>query len=321
MPLTRVRYLVRHAAQHGYLVASFKVHGAEEVQAVVSAAEAARAPAIVAVDVPGSKALLHHDIIIAVAESVTAAASVPIAIEVVVSRQAQDDGVIITRADSSTFKQSSHAEYASRTPASAKADRWHETDLQDLEMWFPRSVAAAGLHEAAGCRVGVAAEDRAEEIVRPAAIRKHLQSCRERFNGDFVVDGDLAWPDGTFRALPGMGVVKINFDKRLGQAMAQANRQVAQRAGDHYRLAMDEVLAALADEVTDCLRRAGGTGRAADVLACALPDEKEPVRQISSGIFSEQAVPREPAEAARSATQHGVSRRIAWYEGQAAYAR
>src|SRR3569832_987724 len=148
MPLTRVRYLVRHAAQHGYLVASFKVHGAEEVQAVVSAAEAARAPAIVAVDVPGSKALLHHDIIIAVAESVTAAASVPIAIEVVVSRQAQDDGVIITRADSSTFKQSSHAEYASRTPAPATADRRHETDLPDLEMLSPRPAAAAGLHEA-----------------------------------------------------------------------------------------------------------------------------------------------------------------------------
>src|SRR3569832_84549 len=120
MPLTRVRYLVRHAAQHGYLVASFKVHGAEEVQAVASAA----------VDVPGSKAVLHHDIIIAVAESVTAAASVPIAIEVVVSRQAQDDGVIITRADSSTFKQSSLAEYVSRTPVSSIADRWHETELQ-----------------------------------------------------------------------------------------------------------------------------------------------------------------------------------------------
>src|SRR3569623_1426087 len=210
LPLTRVRDLVRLAACHGYLVASFKVHGAEEVQAVVSAADAVRAPAIVAVDVPGSNALLHHDIIIAVAESVTAAASVPLAIEVV-SRRAQDDGVIITRADRSTFGQSGHAEYAPRTPAPAKADRWHETDLQDLEMWIPRSVTAAALPEAAGCRIGVAAEDRAEEIVRPAAIRKHLQNCRERFNGDFVVDGDLAWPDGTFRALPAMGVVKIYF--------------------------------------------------------------------------------------------------------------
>jgi len=317
MSLTRVRHLVRHAAQHGYLVASFKVHGAEEVQAVVSAAEAARAPAIVAVDVSGSTAL-HHDIIIAVAEAVTAAASVPIAIEVV-SRRAQDDGVIITRADSSTFRPSSHAEYPSRTPAPAKAG-WHETDFQDLEMWFPRSMTAAALPEAAGCRIGVAA-DCGDEIVRPAAMRKHLQNCKERFSGDFVVDGDLSWPDGTFRALPGMGVVKINFDKRLGQVMAKANRQVAQRAGDHYRLAMDEVLAALADEVTDCLRQAGGTGRAADVHACALPDEKQPVRQAHGGVSSEQAAFRGPAEAARRAAQHGVSRRMAWYEGQASYAR
>src|SRR3569832_1423452 len=224
MPLTRVRYLVRHAAQHGYLVASFKVLGAEEVQAVVSAAEAARAPAIVAVVVSGSAA-------------------------------------------------------------------W------DLDMWFPRSMTAAALPEAAGCRIGVAA-DCGDEIVRPAAMRKHLQNCRERFSGDFVVDGDLSWPDGTFRALPGMGVVKINFDKRLGQVMAKANRQVAQRAGDHYRLAMDEVLAALADEVTDCLRQAGGTGRAADVHACALPDEKQPVRQAHGGVSSEQAAFRGPAEAA-----------------------
>jgi len=320
MPLTRVRDLVRHAACHGYLVASFKVHGAEEVQAVVSAADAVRAPAIVAVDVPGSNALLHHDIIIAVAESVTAAASVPIAIEVV-SRRAQDDGVITTRADSSTFRWLPYAEYASRTPAPERADRWHETDLQDLEIWFPRPMTAAALPKAAGCRIGVAAEDCGEEIVRTAAIRKHLQNCRERFYGAFVVDGDLSWPDGAFRALPGMGVVKVNFDKRLGQVMAKANRQVAQRAGDHYRLAMDEVLAALAGEVTDCLRRAGGTGRAADVLACTLPDEKEPVRQTSDGIFSEQVAPRGPAEAARSAAQHSMSRRMAWYEGQASYVR
>lgn len=320
MPLTRVRHLVRHAAQHGYLVASFKVHGAEEVQAVVSAADAARAPAIVAVDVSGSNALLHHDIIIAVAESVAAAASVPIGIEVV-SRRAQDDGVITTRADSSTFRQSSHAEYASRTPAPEKADRWHKTDLQDLEMWFPRTVTAGALPKGAVCRIGVAAEDCGDEILRPAAIRKHLQNCRDRFNGAFVVDGDLSWPDGTFRALPGMGVVKINFDKRLGQVMGKANRQVAQRAGDHYRLAMDEVLAALADEVTDCLRRAGGTGRAADVLACALPDEKGLVRQPPGGIFPEQALSRGPAETGRSAAQHGVSRRMAWYEGHASYAR
>lgn len=122
LPLTRVRHLVRHAARHGYLVASFKVHGAEEVQAVVSAADAARAPAIVAGDVPDSNALLHHDIIIAVAESVTAAASAPIGIEVV-SRRAQDDGVITTRADSSTFRRLSHAEYAPRTPVPEKADR------------------------------------------------------------------------------------------------------------------------------------------------------------------------------------------------------
>lgn len=320
MPLTRVRHLVRHAAQHGYLVASFKVHGAEDVQAVVSAAEAARAPAIVAVDVSGSTALLHHDIIIAVAESVTAAASVPIGIEVV-SRRTQGDGVITTRADSNTFRRPPHAEYASRTPAPAKADRSHETDLQDLEMWFPRPVTAAALPKAAGCRIGVAAEDCREEIVRPAAIRKHLQNCRERFDGAFVVDGDLSWPDGAFRALPRMGVVKINFDKRLGQVMAHANRQVAQRAVDHYRLAMDEVLAALADEVTDCLRRTGGTGRAADVLACTLLDEKEPVRQTSGGIFSEQVIAHGTAETAGSAAQHGMLRRMPWYEGQASYAR
>src|SRR3569832_2444732 len=171
MPLTRVRYLVRHAAQHGYLVASFKVHGAVVEQAVVRAAVAARSPAIVAAVVPGSKSLLHHDIIIAGAESVTAAASVPIAIEVV-SRRAQDDGVITTRADSSTFRWLPYAEYASRTPAPERADRWHETDLQDLEIWFPRPMTAAALPKAAGCRIGVAAEDCGEEIVRTAAIRK-----------------------------------------------------------------------------------------------------------------------------------------------------
>src|SRR3569832_3013522 len=84
IPLTRVRYLVRHAAQHGYLVASFKVHGAVVVQAVVSAAEAARAPAIVAVDVPGCLVLLLLVFFFVFVVFVFAAANEHIAVVVVV---------------------------------------------------------------------------------------------------------------------------------------------------------------------------------------------------------------------------------------------
>jgi fructose/tagatose bisphosphate aldolase len=275
MPLTRVRDLVRHASQHGYLVASFKVHGAEEVQAVVNAAEAARAPAIVAVDEQGT-ALLRRDITLAVAESVAAAASVPIAVEVV--SHAQDGGLISSRTDSVAVDVFSPVSNTAPYDLAEERDQAHEADAQDREMWFALPAAVAEITEAAaaGCRLGLSAGETGEAGLRPAALRKRLQSLRARHQAALVADGDLPWPGSAFRSLPGLGIAKINFDKRLAQVMAKANRRAAQKAGDQYRVAVKETFTALTEEVIECLRRAGGSGRAADVMACAGDENQGP---------------------------------------------
>lgn len=291
MPLTRVRDLVRHASRHGYLVASFQVHGADEVQAVVNAAEAARAPAIIAVDEQDS-ALLGHHITLAIAETVAAGASVPIAVEVV--SHMPRAGLASTRTDSAAAKALSADLAAASHPS-------QDADPQDGEMWFAAPAASPELSKAAaaGYRLGVTAGTSAEADLRPAVLRKQLQSLSTRHGAALVADGDLPWSNGTLRSLPSLGVAKINFDKRLGQVMAKANRRAAQRAADQYRLAVKETFSALKGEVIECLRRAGGSGRAADVLACAADDDQEPAGAAMRHSFAEHAARRAAAEATR----------------------
>jgi fructose/tagatose bisphosphate aldolase len=290
MPLARVRDLVRHASRHGYLVASFKVHGADEVQAVVNAAEAVRAPAIVAVDERGS-ALLRCDIALAVAESVAAAAAVPIAVEVV--SHARDGGLIGSRTDGIVADAFSPGGNTSPYDLAEERDRMHEADAPDCEMWFALPAAAAEIAEAAaaGCRLGLSAGGTGDAELRPAVLRKQLQSLRARHQAALVADGDLPWSSSAFRSLPGLGIAKINFDKRLAQVMAKANRRAAQKTGDQYRVAMKETFAALTEEVIECLHRAGGSGRAADVMACA-GDDLEPAPAALPRPVAERAARR-----------------------------
>jgi fructose-bisphosphate aldolase class II len=252
MPLTSVRDLVQHASRHGYMVASFTVHGAEEIQAIVTAAEANRAPAIVAVDIPGT-ALANRDVCITVAESVAARAAVPIGIEIISMPALHTPPV---------FR---HATHIRATGGDSVSEE--DTIPCDLEVWLPTAEWPDSAAEVD--RIGVDVCDDKGRTPGSADLRKQLQAFSKRFDGPLVVDGDASWRHGVFYSLPNMGVSKINFDRCLRKTMAQANRRVAQKAGDDFRCAMDHVSAALVAEVTACLRRTGGTGRAADVMACA----------------------------------------------------
>ena len=274
MPLARVRHLVKHASVHGYLVVSFTVRRIEEVQAVVNAAETARAPAIIAVEGQCST-FLDNDIKLAVSASVAASASVPIAVEVV--SQVRQGTLISSRSDGAAVHVFSPTEDAALYAASRSAVRQQDPEQADCEMWFdwPGSVAIPETC-AAGCRLGVAVGETGTALLRPAAFRRQLQALNQRHDGPLVIDGDLPWSSGTFRSFVTLGVAKINVDKRLGSVMAKANRRAAQKVGDHYHLAVEETISALTAEVSECLRRAGGSGRAADVLACAADDEPDP---------------------------------------------
>lgn len=244
MPLTNVRDLVSHADRHGYMVASFKVHGAEEIQAVVAAAADGRAPVILAIDTPGP-ALLDHEIVIGVAESVAARADVPVAIETVSDVDRRE---------------------------TTAAGRSEDADSDDLEIFLPPEMTSAEMGPApswaSADRIGIAMFHDDRSALRVGALRKHLQAITDRFDGAVVIDGDLAWSESSFRTLPGLGVAKVNFDRRLRQAMATANRKAAKNVKDDYRRATEYVVAALMREVSACLRRTGCTGRAADVMAC-----------------------------------------------------
>lgn len=312
MPLMRVRDLVKHASRHGYLVASFKIHGVEEAQAVVNAAETARASAIIAVD-EQSPVMLRREITLAIAESLASSSSVPIAVEVV--SHAQDRGLTSSRADSASASLSTAAVSMSPDASTAEsvAVSESETDDWDREMWFASPAAAAEFSQAAhaGCRLGLIACDVDETGLRPAALRKQIQNMQMRHQVALVVDGDLRWSNATFRSLAGLGVTKVNFDKRLGQLMAKTYRRAAQKAGDHYRSAVEETFTALTGEVIEWLRRAGGSGRAADVMARVAGYDPGPVRSRAAFAAnwigrSARAVPYGTATlASKSAAWHG----------------
>lgn len=259
MPQTNVRDLVQHASRHGYLVSSFTVNGADEIQAVVTAAEANRAPAIIAVENP-SGSFVDPETRIAVAASIIARATVPVAIEVVSG----------TGSDQRRVAWPAHASNVALEGLTAD-DR--AAVACDVEAWAPADGCCGSM---AADRFGVAFDDEGKKCLQIGLVRNTIERIRYHFDGPLVVNGDLAWRDGTLPALPRLGVAKINFDRRLRRSMARANRSIAQKAGDDFRCAMDHVAAALIAEVTECLRNTGATGRAADVIACAARVYKHP---------------------------------------------
>jgi hypothetical protein len=265
------------------MVASFTVHGADETQAVVTAAEANRAPAIIAVDIPAT-AFANCDVCITIAESIAARATVPVGIEVV-SRPALQQQRLP--------RSSAPGMAATRNGCGNVAEK--DVIPGDLEVWLPVTDLPESLE--AIDRIGVTLHDGGSKAPSSGALRKQVKSIRNRFDGPLVVDGDAAWSNGTFHGLPKMGVCKINFDRRLRQIMADANRRVVKKAGDDFRRAMEHVSAALVAEVTTCLRRTGCTGRAADVAACAASNTREDSRDTHDSDvtprFAERYIPTE----------------------------
>jgi len=272
MPLTNVRDLVKHASCHGYMVASFNVHASEEIKALVAAAEACRAPVILAIDKLNTT-FLDYDIVVTIAESVGARSSVPVAIEVVCDGEGWHAANMGRFAPTRKVLEQNSSLQAG-TPCEVTQGPEEMTD-HDVEFCLPPQIAAAEI-ELAGPwtnadRLGIGLPQGDRSALRPGALRKQIQIITGHFDGALVVNGDLDWPEATLHILPHMGIAKINFDRRLRQIMAKANRQVANHAEEDYRRAMEYVAAALMCEVSACLRRVGATGRAADVMACASP--------------------------------------------------
>lgn len=270
MSLISVRDLVSHARRHGYLAPSFNVHASQEIKALVAAAEACRAPVILAIDTLHST-FLDYGIALTVAGSVAARASVPVAIEAVIDGESfHDPRSAMSLSTQRTLLHSFSPHTRLHFEATLGADEMNDPDW---EFCLPVHVAVEELALARpwanADRLAIALSPGDRNALRPGALRKHTQAIAGHFGGALVVDGDLDWPEATWRVLPQMGVAKVNFDRRLRQAMAKANRQVATRAEDDYRRAMEYVAAALMEEVSACLRRLGATGRAADVIACA----------------------------------------------------
>lgn len=267
MPLTNVRDLVQHASRHGYMVSSFSVHGADEIQALVTAAEANRAPAIIAVD-NHSSAFVDPETRIAVAASIAARAAVPVAIELV-SRTAREERRVAWPA------------HASNDGLDGLISADTTAVVCEVEVWAPADALCESM---VAERIGVVFDGEVKKPLQIGLVRSRIERIRCHFDGPLVVNGDATWRDGTFPALPGMGVAKVNFDRRLRRSMGQANRRIAQKAGDDFRCAMDHVSAALVAEVTDCLRSTGSTGRAADVMACATRVYKHPQHRSSPNV-------------------------------------
>lgn len=270
MPLTNVRDLVEHARCHGYMVASFKAHASEEIKALLAAAESCRAPIILAVGRSGGT-LLDYDIVTTVAQSMAARASVPVAVELVFDdengeetspgRWASPRGILEQRACLQAISRDGSGQHAG-TAIDEDVEFLVPFTTRATEISSPRPWTSAD-------RLGIGLPEGDRNALRPGALRKQIQAVAGSFNGALVINGDLDWSDATLRLLPSLGIAKANFDRRLRQIMARANREVARKADEDYRHALEYVAAALMCEVSGCLRRVGATGRAADVMACA----------------------------------------------------
>lgn len=301
MPLLNVTSLVQHANRYGYMVPAFSARGADEIQAVVTAAEANRAPAIIAVET-SDHSFAAHELSFTVAEAFATRATVPIGIEVVTRTELEQRRVTWWLTRNNDLVQTSDAMAAINCGFFDRpVARGDSGATCDVEIWPAPAVACDSVR---ADRIGVAVDEQEGKVQHISTLRKRIERLRSHFAGPLVVNGDINWRDGILPALPHLGVAKINFDHRLRRAMASANRHAAQTLGDDFRRAMDHVAAALVAEVTECLRRTGSTGRAADVTAYALVANRQNHQVNSDAAIYRNTPISAPLASTRVATRH-----------------
>jgi len=287
MALVNMRDMLRHAYENNYVVGAFDLVSLDFLEAVVDAAESARAPVILSV---AEHHFAHYDLelMMPAVEAAAKRASVPVAIQLDHATSVESavrairlgcNGVTLCSAkrdlpdNISLSKDIATMAHGCQVPVVGEVGYVGSDDEQDTST-LTQPVEARTYVERSGVdflSVSIGT------VQGPSRGRikldfQRLKQIHAAVDVPLVLHGGSGLNEEQYRRLSSLGVAKINYFTGLSEVAAKTMRsQVkANREGSFIDLKQG-VKEAIGEEVKRCLRLWGSAGRAAEVLAQCEP--------------------------------------------------
>lgn len=293
MPLVNMKDLLSHAYRNGYAVGAFNLVSLDFLQAVMAAAESARAPVILSV----SETHFEHfdfDLIMAAVEAAALRANVPVAIHLDHGESLDTAVRAIRLGCNSVMVDASHEplfDNISRTRAvvdmahscgvAVEGELGHapgvegdDAERQNGTVGHTTVAEAKGYVERTGVDFLAVSIGNMHGRMKdkPKLDWGRLKEINAALGIPLVIHGGSGLSDDQFRKLVSLGVSKINFYTVLNDAVGERIRDNAkQDKNGAATILMKGVRDVIAAEAERCMRIWGSAGRAAEVLAQCRP--------------------------------------------------
>ncbi|MHB1235930.1 MAG: class II fructose-bisphosphate aldolase [Gallionella sp.] len=292
MPLVNMKDMLQHAYRNGYAVGAFDLPSLDFLEAIVVAAESARAPVILSL---AESHFNNFDFELAMSAVETAAhrAVVPVAIHL--DHGANSDSAVkaIRLGCNGVMVDTTHlslgenleitravVKMAHACGVAAEGKLGYVPDVEEEEAERPHGVVSYTTPaEAKGFveRTGVDFLEVSIGTVHGQMNAKHkfdwsrLKEINAALGIPLVIRGGSGVTHEQFHKLITMGVAKINYNTALSDIAGDSIRAAAKSRAGGYSTLLAGVRAAVSSEVERCMRMWGSAGRAAEVMTQCRP--------------------------------------------------
>ncbi|MDD5391017.1 MAG: class II fructose-bisphosphate aldolase [Gallionellaceae bacterium] len=289
MPLVNMKHLITHAYRNGYAVGAFDVVSLAFLQAIVAAAETARAPVILSLAETRFEEF-DFELLMPAVEAAARRASVPVAIQLDHGANLESAVHAIRLGCNGVMLDASHDSFfdnVERTRAVVEMARACGVAVEG-ELGYVPGVAGespAGalsyttLAEAKGYVERTGVDFLAVSIGtvhghlkdKPRLDWGRLKEINTALGIPLVIHGGSGLSDEQSRKLITLGIAKINYATALADIAGERIRAAAKAGAKSHAALLAEVRGAVSAEVERCLRVWGSAGRAAEVQAQCQP--------------------------------------------------
>ncbi len=285
MAIVNMNDMLKHAYENNYAIGAFDLVSLDFLEAVISAAEDARAPVILSVAEPH---FVHYDyeLMLAAVEAAAKRATIPVAIQldhgqgldssikainlgcnaitVDLSKDILPQNIKVTR----TVVEMAHQ---CGVPVIGEIGSV-ATQVHSDNKVITSSEAAVYVERTGVDALSMSVNDAdAHQKGKIKLDYKRLKEISEKVKIPLVIHGGSSLTEDQFRRLASVGVAKINYFTALSDLAAQAIKtQIKQHPQGNFVDYKVGVKDAIYSEVKHCLKLWGSAGRAAEVLTqCA----------------------------------------------------
>jgi len=291
MPIVDMKNMLQHAYQHNYAVGAFEVVSQDFLQAIMQAAEKARAPVILSL-AESHFDFYDFDLLMPAVEAAARRALVPVAIHFDHGSRLESAIEGINRGCNGVLIDQSHLDFPENTAMTKQVvELCHSCGVavegelgyvpameENAEQHFPGELSYTSLAEAKAYVERTDVDFLAISIGtvhghmkgKPRLDYQRLKQINEALQIPLVIHGGSGLSDDQFRRLIANGIAKINYYTALSDVATKQVKNNA-RAAKGYSHVQKHVIKAVSEEVERCMRLWGAAGRAAEVLTRCRP--------------------------------------------------